>query len=165
MAFKGAHPDAKFHYETHADFIDSHGKRIDAEQAAMWPDPPDMIKRGKKTVKHWTKKDLLQRATSLGAPFDRIYHVHYAELSWLTHSGVVSPLNMTTAWVTSFVGIAYSIAVDSYMEILEVLVNEFKLYNADPILKEKIPCSKALGFTSTPEEAAAVMQHYGVQFF
>jgi hypothetical protein len=163
VAFRAAHPDVKFHYETHSDFIDAHGKRIDAEQAAMWP--PNMMKRGKTTVKHWTKKDLLQRATSLGDPFDRIYHVHYAELSWLSHSGVVSPLNMTTAWVTSFVGIAYSIAVDSYMEILEILVNEFKLYNTDPMLKKKILCSKALGFTSTPEQAAAVMQHYGVQCF
>lgn len=35
---------------------------------------------------------------------------------------------MTTEWVTSFVGILYSIAVDSYMKILEILVNEFKLY-------------------------------------
>ncbi len=34
----------------------------------------------------------------------------------MTHSGVVTPLNMTTEWVTSFVGIVYSIAVDSYIQ-------------------------------------------------
>ena len=34
---------------------------------------------------------------------------------------------------TSFVGIVNSIAVDAYMEILEILVNEFKLYTTHPV--------------------------------
>ena len=96
------------------------------------------------------------------APFDRIYHVHYAELSWMTHSGVVSPLNMTTEWVTSFVGILYSIATDSYMEILEILVNEFKLYTTNPHLKKQIICNRDLGFTRTPKEGEMVMRKHGL---
>jgi len=158
VAFKDAHPDRKFHYETHAEFIKVHGQKIDGERNAMWPP----AKPGKSVIKHWTKKDLLQRATDLGDPFDRIYNVHYAELSWMTHSGVVSPLNMTAAWVTSFVGIVYSIAVDSYMEILEILVNEFKLYVTNPHLKKKIRCNRDLGFTRTPEEAEVVMRNRGL---
>ncbi len=80
----------------------------------------------------------------------------------MTHSGVVSPLNMTTEWVTSFVGLAYSIAADSYLEILEILVNEFKLYITNEHLKKKIICNRDLGFTRTPEEGEAVMREHGL---
>lgn len=60
------------------------------------------------------------------------------------------------------VGIAYTIAVDSYMQILEVLVNEFKLYNSDPKLKAKIKCAKRVAFAESQEEADEIMGHYGI---
>ena len=158
VAFKRAHPNSPFHYETHETFIEKNGSRIDAERAAMWP-PGDGKKD--KTIKHWTTKDLMGRATSLGEPFDRIYHVHYAELSWMTHSGA-SPMNINNNWVTSFVGVSYAIAMQSYEQILEILVNEFKMYNHDALLKKKIICSRELGFTSTDQQARALRQRYGV---
>jgi hypothetical protein len=160
VAFKKKHPDAQLHYQTHEGFIVTCGQQIDAEAAAMWPASPVNGRRPK--VKHWTTRTVLDRAIDMGAPFDRIYHVHYAELSWMTHSGVVSPLNMTSEWVTSFVGIVYSIAAESYMQILEILVNEFKLYITNPHLKKKIICNRDLGFTRTPEEGEAVMRKHGL---
>ena len=129
----------------------------------MWAADPVTGKRPK--LNHWTLKSVFDRATDLGAPFDRIYHVHYAELSWMTHSGVLTPLNMTTEWVTSFVGIVYSIAVDSYIQLLEILVNEFKLYIANEHLKKKIICNRDLGFTRTPEEGLAVMRGHGLSLY
>lgn len=159
-AFKRDHPDAPFHHEAQEKFITKFGQKIDAEKAAMWP--PSAVNGCKPKVNHWTLKNVLQRATDLGAPFDRIYHVHYAQLSWMTHSGVVSPLNLTTEWVTSFVGIVYSIAIDSYVEILEILVDEFKLYTTNEHLKEKIVCNRDLGFTKTPEEGELVMRRHGL---
>lgn len=126
----------------------------------MWPPNPPNGRRPK--INHWTLKTVLDRATEAGQPFDQIYHVHYAELSWMTHSGVVSPLNMTAEWVTSFVGILYSIAADSYMDILEILANEFKLYVTNEHLKKKIICNRDLGFTRTPEEGEAVMRRHGL---
>lgn len=145
VAFKNNHPGARFPHQSHEEFIAKFGQQIDAEAISMWP--PNPVNGRKPKVNHWTLKTVLERATDLGPPFDRIYHVHYAELSWMTHSGVVSPLNMTTEWVTSFVGIVYSIAVDSYMEVLEILVNEFKLYITNQHLKKKIICNRDLGFT------------------
>ncbi len=161
--FKKDHADAQFHYETHRDFIDKFGAQIDAEATAMWPANPATGK--KPTVNHWTLKNMMKRATDLGTPFDRIYHVHYAELSWMTHSGVVTPLNMTREWVTSFVGIVYSIAADSYIQVLEILVNEFKLYITNDHLKKKILCNRELGFTRTQEEGLAVMRKYGLLLY
>src|SRR5579862_8321286 len=155
---KKSHPGARFHYETHEEFIAKYGEHIDAERDAIWPSQP---KKAKIPIKHWTGNSVLKRANDLGDPFDQIYNVHYAELSWMTHSRVVSPLNMTKEWVTSYVGLCYAIAVDSYMQLLECLVNEFKMYNADPLLKKKILCSRDLGFTST-EAAAVVLGRYGL---
>jgi hypothetical protein len=123
VEFTGGGPEAR-RYQQQADFIAKYGAQIDADEAAMWP--PNPTKSKKQVIKHWTKKDIRQRAKDLGDPFDRIYDVHYAQLSWMTHSGVVSPLNMTSAWVASFVSVVYSIAIDSYVEILEMLVSQFK---------------------------------------
>jgi len=79
VKFKKGAPDAKIHYQTHEDFINKFGAQIDAEAAAMWP-PNPLTGKGPK-INHWTLKSVMDRATTLGAPFDRIYHVHYAELS------------------------------------------------------------------------------------
>jgi hypothetical protein len=75
---------------------------------------------------------------------------------------VVTPLNMTTEWVTSFVGIVYSIAVDSYIQILDVLVDEFKLSTTNEYITKKIRCNRDLGFTKTPAEAEKVMRKHGL---
>jgi hypothetical protein len=123
VEFKTKHPDEKIHHELQEEFLTQFGPATDAAEAAMWP--PNPVTGRSPSVKHWTLKDLFRRATDLGSPFDRIYSVHYAHLSWMTHSGVVSPLNMTADWVTSYVSVVYSIAIDSYVEILEMLVNQF----------------------------------------
>jgi hypothetical protein len=126
----------------------------------MWPANPATGR--KPAVKHWTLKSVRQRSKDLGAPFDRIYDVNYAQLSWMTHSGVVTPLNMTADWVTVFVGVVYSIAAESYTQILETLVDEFKLSATNEHIKKKILCNRDLGFTNTPAEGEAVMRKYGL---
>src|ERR1039458_9332796 len=111
VEFKTTHPNHPIRPQIQENFITQYGPGIDAAQAAMWP--PNAATGRRPSVKHWTLKNLLQRATDLGSPFDRIYLVHYAHLSWMTHSGVVSPLNLTAEWVTSFVSVVYGIAIDS----------------------------------------------------
>jgi hypothetical protein len=160
--FTNGRPDAQY-YQQQVDFVDKLGPQIDAAEAAMWP--PNPANGRKPSVKHWTLKNLRQRTKDLGAPFDRIYDVYYAQLSWMTHSGVVSPLNMTTEWITSFVSVVYSIAIDSYVEILEMLANEFKLSTTNEHIKRKIVCNRDLGFTSTREEGEAVLRKHGLSWY
>jgi hypothetical protein len=150
-------------YQQQFEFVDKYGPQIDAAEAAMWP--PNPANGRKPYVKHWTLKTIRQRAKDLGAPLDRIYEVFYAQLSWMTHSGVVSPLNMTTEWVASFVSVVYSIAIDSYVEILEMLVNEFKLSSTNEHIKRKIVCNRDLGFTSTQEEGETVLRKHGLSWY
>ncbi len=154
VEFKKAHPEAQVHYQTHESFVTACEQSIQAEKAATWPD--------RDRVKHWTLNSLATRAHKLGDPFDRIYEMHYPTLSWDTHSGVISVFKAKPDTFVPSVGIAYTIAVDSYMQILEVLVNEFKLYNADPLLKNKIKYNKEVAFTESQEEADSLMQAYGL---
>jgi len=53
----------------------------------MWPPIPGK----KQMIKHWTLKTIRKRAKDCGDPFDRIFEVNYSQLSWMTHSGVVTP--------------------------------------------------------------------------
>lgn len=158
-AFTTDSPDAHY-YQEQVDFTNKFGAQIDADEAVMWP--PNPKKSRKQFVRHWTLKSIRQRAGGLGAPFDRIYEVYYAQLSWMTHSGVISPLDMTTEWVTSFVSVVYSIAIDSYVEILETLVIAFKLSITNEHINRKIVCNRDLGFTSSPEAGEAVMRKHGL---
>jgi len=102
VSFYDGRPEADL-YQKQVDFIKNFGAQIDAEADVMWPPNPRTGK--KQSVKNWTLKNARQRAKGLGAPFDRIYEAHYPQLSWMTHSGVVSPLNMTTEWVSAFVSV------------------------------------------------------------
>lgn len=154
VAFKKAHPEARFQYETQEKFVAACGAVIDDEQAAMWP--------GRDEVKHWTLKSLAKRAEELGAPFERIYEVHYPQLSWDAHSGVVSVFQATPNSFVPSVGIAYTIAVESYMQILEILVNEFKLYTTNPLLKNKIAYMKNVAYAESQDEADRIRYAYGV---
>ena len=159
-AFMNGRPEAHY-YQQHIDFVNKQGAQIDTEHAAMWPPVPGK----KQVIKHWTLKTIRQRARDCGDPFDRIYEVNYSQPSWMTHSGVVTPLNMTSDWVTSFVSTVYAIAIDSYVAILEMLVVQFKLSLTNEHVMRKIVCNRDLGFTSTPQEGAAVMRKHGLWGF
>jgi hypothetical protein len=161
VAFYDGHPDAQL-YQQQMDLIAKYGIQIDAEEAAMWPTKPGVRKS---PLKHWTRKSVRQRAKDLGPPFNRIYEVFYAQLSWMTHSGVVSPLNMTNGWVTSYVSVVYSIAIDSYVALLEMLVVPFKLSATNEHIMRKIVCNRDLGFTSTKEEGEAVLRKHGLSWY
>jgi len=71
-------------------------------------------------------------------------------------------LNMTTDWVTSFVSSIYSIAIDSYVEILEIMAVAFKLSTTNEHVMRKIACNRDLGFTNGPEQGEAVMRKHGL---
>jgi hypothetical protein len=159
VGFYDGRPEADL-YQKQVDFIKNFGAQIDAKADVMWPPNPRTGK--KQPVKHWTLTNARQRAKGLGAPFDRIYEAHYPQLSWMTHSGVVSPLNMTTEWVSAFVSVVYSIAIDSYVEILDTLAVEFKLSTTNEHIRRKILCNRDLGATRTKEEGMFVLAKHGL---
>jgi hypothetical protein len=145
VKFKKAHPDAKVLIETYEEFIAKNEESILHERDAMWPGP------GK--ITHWSRMNLAESTELLGKPFNEIYQINYAQLSWYVHSGIVGVANLGATTFALLAGVAFNIAMESYMEILTAIIDEFKIIKADPKLKDKMMLAKMLPFTDTPEEA------------
>lgn len=129
-------------------YIKQSGDRIDAEQQRIWPN--------KQKIGHWTLKDLAQRCEYLGGEFAELYSVHYAELSWFAHSGVIGVANVEGDTLAHLCGIAFQIIVKCYSLILEAIINCFQMYHADDKLKKKIVLARMLPFTESQRERGAV---------
>jgi len=154
VAFKNAHPEIDVHTGQYQKYVDNEGAAIKSEQQRLW--------RGTNQVNHWLNKKMGKRIEGLGEPFERIYEAHYPQLSWYSHPGVTGVWNVSGEMLAAFVGICYQIAVESYMQILEILVNEFRLYVHDDKLKDKIQYAKFVAFARSQEEADAVMRVHGL---
>jgi hypothetical protein len=154
VAFKRKNPAADVFTRVYEEFIASNGAAIRAQIKKHWP--------ASNNVNHWMNKKLPKRISGLGEPYERIYKVHYAQLSWYSHSGITGVMNIEGEMLAAFVGICYQIAVESYMQILEIVVNEFNLYKADPKLKDKIQYNKLVAFARNQPEADGLMRLHGL---
>jgi Family of unknown function (DUF5677) len=149
-AFKTAHPDAKVASpEIYEDFIRNNEQRLIQERDQLWP--------GASTrVEHWSRLSIADRAKKLGKPFDRIYELQYPQLSWYVHSGITGVANLQASTFALLAGISFTIALESYVQILEALINEYKIYHADDRLKRKLDFARKLPFTDSQQEADAL---------
>lgn len=155
VAFKKAHPEAPVATRSNEEFIAANERSIMAEQSAIWPGVSD--------VTHWMNRKLPRRIELLGDPFSRMYEVNYAPLSWYSHAGVTGVNDPSTDLFAFFAGMAYTIAGDSYIELLKVVVSEFKLQSADPKLSDKITCAKLVAFADSQEEADVILRAHGLE--
>ena len=155
VQFKKVHPDALVATKSHEEFIAANERSIMAEQAAIWP--------GATGVTHWMNRKLPRRVELLGDPYDKMYEIHYAPLSWYSHAGVVGVNSPSTDLFAFFAGKAYIVAGDSYVELLKVIVSEFKLDRADPKLVDKITCSKLVAFADDQDQADVILRAHGLE--
>jgi hypothetical protein len=159
VAFKNAHPDALVLTTSHTDFIAARATTIDADEAAMWPPK----KAGKKpVVNHWTQLKLSERAECLGDPFHEIYELQYAQLSWYAHSGLTGVSGLSGETFAKLAGVALKIAVDAYMEIMHTVIDEFKIYKADPQIKARMQYAKLMPFTDGEQALDTIRRGLGL---
>ena len=57
--------------------------------------------------------------------------------------------NLQASTFALMAGICYTIVLESYAQILEALINEYKIYNADDRLKKKLDLARKLPFTDS----------------
>jgi hypothetical protein len=148
VKFKSANPTAQVDASTHASFIASEEKRIEAERAAVWP--------GLKKVEHWSGKNLAERTALLKAPFDEIYEVEYPQLSWFAHSGLTGFVNLKADTFNMLGANQNKLAGECYIIVLTAIIDEFGLSKVNPKVKNKLKLAKMLPFTDTPEEGRAI---------
>lgn len=153
--FKQAHPDAKVHTNSHEKFVAAHGKHIDAAKALMWP--------GKEPrLTHWCREKMPQRAKLVGGPLYEIHELQYSQLSWYIHSGITGVEGLGPAGFASLVGVAFNIALESYMQILEAIIDEFKIAKADPLIRSRMQYARMMPFTPSEQELSDLREGLGL---
>jgi hypothetical protein len=143
VAYKTAHPDADIDLTSYTPFIANNQKRIDALRKSIWSKPADKY--------HWTGLRFADRVSQLGAPMDRIYEVDYPRLSWYVHSGVTGVINLKSETFIHLCANAFSLAADSYREVLEVIIRKFKIDKAINKIDFKLYAAKVFPFNDDPE--------------
>jgi hypothetical protein len=144
--FKAAKSEAS---PVHAEFIKNNAARIETEQKAIWPNA-----KGK--LIHWSGLDLRARATLLKAPFDEIYDLQYAELSWYTHSAGLTGFDLKSNTFPILGARSFSLAAQCYVILLTSVIDEFELTKADARIKHHLKYAHVVPFTQTDEEEDAL---------
>ncbi len=150
VAFKAAHPNAADSLTVPADFIKNNEARIEAEQNTLWP--------GAVKVPHWSGKDLRARALLLKAPFDEIYDMKYAELSWYTHAAGLTGFDLKPETYPILQGSSFVLAARCYLILLTAVIDEFDLLKADPGIKNHLEYAYKVPWTDTDEQVEALQK-------
>jgi hypothetical protein len=101
--------------------------------------------------------NLADRVTKLGERFDEIYHGQYPQLSWYVHSGVTGVAYGNSQLFVDLTGVAFQITYNSYVQILEAVMDEFQLHKADQTLRTKFTFTKFVAFAETQEQAKELL--------
>jgi len=142
--FRSTYPDPLYPSTVHADYIKNNAARIEAEKNSLWP--------GVQKVCHWSGLDLRARTLLLKAPFDEIYDVKYAELSWYTHAAGLTGFDLKAETYPLLQGVSFELAARCYTILLTTIIDEFDLLKADPGLKRHLDYARKVPFTDTNEQ-------------
>lgn len=152
--FKTSNPDAKVDTSIFEQFIAVESCRILALRDSLWP-------KGHH-VQHWSLMKMAKRVKQLGTPFDELYAVEYPRLSWYVHSGLTGVTNLKQESFELMAGIAFTIAVGSYMKILTAVIREFQLDKADPKILDRMDYAKMAPWTDSEQQAGELWQELGL---
>jgi hypothetical protein len=133
------------HLWVYEKFIADNGARIDIEAKATWPT--------NRQPNHWSAMKLPKRVLLVGAPFEEIYNIHYAELSWYTHPGVGAIAKFDASVYPLVCGKAYGIAIRCYVEILKFMIKELALLESDSLIDKNLEFAGMRALATDPAEA------------
>ncbi len=136
----------------HEKFIADNATEIDALAKKFWPKQFEK----NKAVSHWSGKDLRQRAILLGDPFDEIYDVEYAELSWYVHPGVGVIATFDKEIYPVICGKAYGIAIRCYFQTLRFMIDELRLREYDNLIEKKLEFARLAAMSEDEQQAKAL---------
>jgi len=153
--FKAANPTAQVDAAIFQEFIRLEGARITALRDSLWPNRPD--------VRHWSLLKMPKRVKKLGQPFNEIYAVEYSRLRWFMHPGLTGFANLQKESFELMAGIAFNIAVKSYMAVMTAIIDEFGLNKHDPKIKRRMQYALKLPWTDGKEEAAQLREELGLE--
>jgi hypothetical protein len=104
-----------------------------------------------------------KRVERLGQPFNEIYAVEYPRLSWYIHSGLTGFANLQKESFELMAGIAFNIAMKSYMALMTAIIDEFRLNKHDPKIKSRMQYARMAPWTDGEEQAAQLRKELGLE--
>ena len=146
--FKAAHPNTTDTSPVHADFIKNNAARIEGLQSTLWPG----AKSGANKIGHWSGSDLRSRAMLLKAPFDEIYDMKYAQMSWYIHAAGLTGFDLKAETYPLLQATSFELAARCYTILLTAIIDEFGLAKADPGIKNHLDYARKVPFTDTDEQ-------------
>jgi len=152
LEYKKSHPDSKVDARIHAAFIANNKARIDALRGKLWPVVPSAGKRGPGRLSHWSGMDLKARTVKLGQPFDEIYEIKYAQMSWYTHSAGLTGFDLKRESFSLLAGVYFEQAAMCYMVLLKSVIKQFKLAITNEKIENKMRYAQMMPFTDTDEQ-------------
>jgi Family of unknown function (DUF5677) len=149
LEFKAKHPSSDTETAIYDSFVVNNKARIEGQISAIW--------NGKR-VKHWSARNLADRVKLLDRPFEQIYQVHYATLSWYVHSGFTGIVNLNPESFTLMCGQSFKLAADAYWEVLLTVIDEFKIKKGNRKIHKLMRAAQLVPFTDTPQQVEILLR-------
>jgi hypothetical protein len=144
IAYKTAHPTASVDTTVHALFIKNNAAQIDAERKKIWGANAKM--------KHWSGLNLRDRVVMLGEPFEEVYEVKYAQLSWYTHAAGLTGFDLKASSFEKVATTHHYLAVQLYKIVLRTIIDEYQFSKWDDKILNKMKQAEFLPFMDTDDE-------------
>jgi len=110
-------------------------KRVKKTILKLW----GTTSKGKiKSPNHWTGKDIIERARSLGPEYEHLYVQAYPRLSWYIHTGSPGYGGIDAVGLESSIAIAHNLAQKMFLKSLIICAKEMKIDCAIEFLYEAI---------------------------
>jgi uncharacterized protein DUF5677 len=152
VAFKKANPTVDVDTVVFERYVETQSARIRADARSVWPG---------KSPRHWSEKTLEDRAKFLRAPFDEIFAVDYARVSWYVHPGLTGVLNVDSQFFVHLCASAFHIATTSYKELLLAIIREFKISRATENIEKLLRLADRFPLADTPEQIDELNRQVG----
>jgi hypothetical protein len=94
----------------------------------------------------------------LNAPFDEIYDMKYAELSWYTHAAGLTGFDLKAETYPVLQATSFELAARCYRILLTAVIDEFSLAKVDPGILNHLEYARKVPFTDTEKQMLA-LQH------
>lgn len=133
------------HLSVYEQFINGNGGAVAAKAKELWPT--------QSKPRHWSGKDLRDRAMLLGAPFHEIYDVHYAELSWYAHPGVAAIASFEARTYPLVCASGYEVGTRCYRQTLLFMIDYLGLRETDAFIDKKLEWARMAAFAQDEEAA------------
>lgn len=108
---------------------------------------------------HWSGiANTADIARSLGTKYEEIYQMYFRQWSWSIHAGAAGLGRLSAKGIEAAFGQAHELAQDMVYDATEEVASTFRLFDADPTLREKLRGAKEVMPRSLVEASMRILE-------